>query len=109
MKPKGYFYIAGVVLLAGIVTRNITLVGVGLLAVLLLGAAWVWQRFCLTGVIYTRRFSEDHVFWGETVTLTVSLLNPKPLPLSWIETDEDFPKQLEFLDHETEASNAVGR
>jgi uncharacterized protein (DUF58 family) len=109
MTPKGYFYIAGAILLVGIIARNITLVSVGLLAVLLLGAAWVWQRFCLTGVEYTRRFSEDHVFWGETVTLTVSLMNCKPLPLSWLETDEEFPKQLEFLDYEAEAVGAVGR
>src|SRR6476661_1516251 len=109
MTPRGYFYIAGAVLLVGIIARNITLVSVGLLAGLLLGAAWVWQRFCLTGVEYTRRFSEDHVFWGETVTLTVSLMNRKPLPLSWIETDEEFPKQLEFLDYETEAVGALGR
>lgn len=108
MNLRGFFYGGVVILVIGIAARQITLVSVGLLAVLLFGAAWLWQRFCLTGVEYTRRFSEDHVFWGETVDLTISLVNRKLLPLSWIETDEEYSDKLVFVDRETDAVSGVG-
>src|SRR5690242_7590768 len=102
MNPRGFFTIAAAVFVFGIITRQITLITVGLLAMLILGADWAWQRWCLAGVEYTRRFSEDHIFWGETTELTVSLVNRKLLPLSWIETDEEFSGKLEFVGHELE-------
>jgi hypothetical protein len=90
MNPRGFFTIAAAVFVVGIISRQITLITVGLLAMLILGAAWAWQRWCLRGVEYTRHLSEDHIFWGETTELMISLVNRKLLPLSWIETDEEF-------------------
>lgn len=109
MNPRGFFTIAVAVFVVGVLTRQITLLTVGLLAMLILGAAWAWQQFCLTGVEYTRRLGEDHIFWGETTELTISLVNRKLLPLSWIETDEEFSANLEFLEYELEAVSAIGK
>ena len=109
MNPRGFFTIAAGVFVVGVLTRQITLLTVGLLAMLILGAAWGWQRFCLTGVEYTRRLAEDHIFWGETTELTISLVNRKLLPLSWIETDEEFSAKLEFEGHDLEAASAIGK
>ena len=104
----GFFTIAAGILVAGVLARQITLVSVGLLATLLLGSAWIWQRYCLAGVEYHRRFSEDHVFWGETVDLAITLVNRKILPLTWLEADEQYSTQLEFVDHEMEAVSGTG-
>src|SRR5690349_11407507 len=109
MNLRSFFYGALAILIVGIAARQITLVSVGLLAALLLGAAWIWQRFCLTGVSYARRFSEDHVFWGETVDLMITLVNRKPLPLSWIETEELLSDKLEFVEGGVSVTSGVGQ
>jgi uncharacterized protein (DUF58 family) len=109
MNPRGFFTIAAAVFVVGIISRQITLITVGLLAMLILGAAWAWQRWCLRGVEYTRHLSEDHIFWGETTELMISLVNRKLLPLSWIETDEEFSAKLEFVGYDLEAVNAIGK
>src|SRR5437763_292511 len=109
MNPRAFAYIAGLVLIVGVLTHEVTLVSVGLLAELLLGVAWAWQRLCLEQVTYSRRFSEDHVFWGETVELTIALANRKLLPLAWVETDEELSDKLEFVDYEPDAVSGVGQ
>ncbi len=109
MNPRGFFTIAVIVFVVGVVTRQLTLLSVGLLAILILGAAWGWQRYCLRGVAYTRRLTEDHIFWGESTELTITVVNRKLLPLSWIETDEEISAKLTFVDREVEAVNALGK
>jgi uncharacterized protein (DUF58 family) len=98
MFARPYLYVTVIVLALGILYRQGALVGVGVLAGLTLLIAWGWQRAALAGVTYERRFAEDHVFWGETVALDVAITNFKLLPLSWLETEEPFPRQLEFVE-----------
>src|SRR5690242_19099744 len=102
MYARPYLYIVLGVLAVGILVQQAALVTLGVLGGLTLGIAWGWQRACLAAVTYTRRFAEDHVLWGETVALDVSLTNFKLLPLSWLETDELFPRQLDFVGHQPE-------
>lgn len=109
MNPRGFFTIAVIVFIIGVIARQLTLLSVGLLAILLLVVAWGWQRYCLRGVSYTHRLREDHIFWGETTELTVTLVNRKLLPLSWIETDEELSAHLEFPDHELEMLSGIGK
>ena len=98
MFARPYLYVTVIVLALGILYRQGALVALGVLAGLTLLIAWGWQRAALAGVTYERRFAEDHVFWGETVALDVAITNFKLLPLSWLETDEPFPRQLQFLE-----------
>ncbi|HMA37930.1 MAG TPA: DUF58 domain-containing protein [Chloroflexia bacterium] len=94
-----YFYVALTLLILGVLFRQLTLVSIGVLGSVTLLIAWGWQKACLANVTYERRFAEDHLFWGESVGLDVTLTNFKLLPLSWLEADEVFPKQLEFAAH----------
>lgn len=81
----------------GVLLRQPALVSLGILGGLTLLIAWGWGRAALAGLTYERRFAEDHVFWGETVRVSVTLTNFKLLPLFWLETEERFPRQLPFL------------
>ncbi len=105
MIGRSYLYIVAAVLGAGVLSQQPALVTLGILGGLTLAIAWGWQRACLTGVRYERRFHEDHVFWGETVACDVTLTNFKLLPLSWLETDDIFPKALPFVGHEPELTS----
>ncbi|MBV8087925.1 MAG: DUF58 domain-containing protein [Chloroflexi bacterium] len=48
----------------------------------------LWLRFCLAGVEYERHVGATHVLWGEEVPITVRIANKKPLPLSWLLTED---------------------
>jgi uncharacterized protein (DUF58 family) len=54
----------------------------------------LWYRFCLTGLTYTRRLSQTHALFGETITLAISVENRKPLPLPWLEVEDELPDAL---------------
>lgn len=61
---------------------------------LLLGAAGLsrlWSRYCLSGVSCQRTLDQTRVFPGEKITLKTRLVNRKPLPLPWIQVDDEVP------------------
>ena len=63
---------------------------------LLLAAAlsWLWDRYGLVGVEYSRRFSKRRVPFGETITLDLEIVNRKLLPLAWLEIDDEISPTL---------------
>ncbi len=68
-----------------------------LLTLVLLAAALLsrlWERYCLVGVEYRRRFNRGRVPFGEEVELEVEIVNRKFLPLSWLEAEDELPQQL---------------
>lgn len=81
-------------LIIGILTRSVVLLVPATLALLTIGAAWLWNHWSLIGVRYERRFSERRVFPGETVELTLRLTNAKLLPLAGLQLEDKFPVQL---------------
>ncbi len=71
--------------------RNAALLAIGciLLAVQLV-AGW-WQQNALVGVTYLRAFDRTRLFPGEPVTMTITVNNHKPLPLTWLRFDDRLP------------------
>ena len=51
----------------------------------------LWQRYCLVGLGYHRRFGQTRAFFGEDVPLTIEIANDKPLPLAWLEIEDAVP------------------
>lgn len=64
------------------------------LALLTSGSLLLWRRWCLAGVTYARHLSHDRAFFGQDVAMRVELLNLKPLPLTWLEVEDRFPRSL---------------
>ena len=58
------------------------------------GLAKLWSRLSLARVSCRRLLSERRVFPGETVRVKLQVANRKPLPLPWIQVDEEIPKAL---------------
>jgi hypothetical protein len=51
-------------------------------------------RYLLAGVTYTRHLFHDRAFFGQDVAMRVELINLKPLPLTWLEVEDRFPRSL---------------
>lgn len=54
-------------------------------------ASRTWRRWSLRGVEYRRHLSQARAFFGEEVELTVEMVNRKPLPLAWLQAEDEVP------------------
>ncbi|HVC16444.1 MAG TPA: DUF58 domain-containing protein [Rhodanobacter sp.] len=70
---------------------------------LALGAAFIWQRFGLRRVRFSRRIEPARAFPGDSVELSLILENRKPLPLPWLDLRDTFPNALDYGELELEA------
>jgi uncharacterized protein (DUF58 family) len=64
------------------------------LLITIIPVAWAWNRVALWRVSYARVLSENRVFVGETIDLSVRVTNRKILPLAWVKIDDQFPLTL---------------
>jgi uncharacterized protein (DUF58 family) len=91
---RPWYGVGGLLLLGSIVFHQSLLFVAGLLALALAAIPELWYRFCFAGLVYQRHLSERRVFFGETVTLRLAVENRKPLPLPWLEVEDEFPEPL---------------
>src|SRR5215211_4570463 len=82
----------------GMAFRQPALTVLATLLLLTAGISWLWNRYALRRVTYTRRLDATRAFRDETITLRMELVNRKPLPLAWIEVEDEFPDRLEATD-----------
>jgi uncharacterized protein (DUF58 family) len=75
-------------IIAGLMARLGGLVVIGGLLLLVAGAGWLWDLLALQGVEYRRTFGEQRAFVGETIDLTLTVSNRKPLPVSWLRIND---------------------
>jgi uncharacterized protein (DUF58 family) len=68
-----------------------------------------WEHFGLSKVTYKRRLSVSRVFFGEEVNLEVETSNRKPLPLPWIQINDEIPESLTILNSKVSPSGNPGR
>lgn len=95
-------YLAGALVIAGIVALNAVLVLLGFALAIACGGAMLWARYALRRVTYERIVPEDRAFVGETVAVRLRVTNRKPLPMPWVEVYDQFPEVLV-----TDVGNAV--
>jgi uncharacterized protein (DUF58 family) len=84
-------------LAAAFVLRNPLLFLAGVLLLLLAIVTGLWDRYALAAVTYTRRISEPRLFAGEETDVTVEIVNAKPLPLSWLKVEDEWPDEVKLL------------
>lgn len=58
------------------------------------GLSKLWSRLSLAGVSCQRLLSERRVLPGEEIELRLRLVNRKPLPLPWVQLDDEIPLRL---------------
>jgi uncharacterized protein (DUF58 family) len=69
---------------------------------LALGATFIWQRFGLRRVRFSRHIEPARAFPGDMVELSLILENRKPLPLPWLDLRDTFPDRLDYGELELE-------
>jgi len=82
----------------GLIARRPGPVLAAALLLTIIPVAWVWNRQALRHIRYERLFSEQRAFAGEEITITIRITNRKPLPVGWLQVDDDFPVELTLLD-----------
>jgi uncharacterized protein (DUF58 family) len=83
-------------LFMSLVIHNSLLFLLDALVLIVIGASWLWGRYCLAGVTYARHFTTERLFFGEEADLWIEIVNAKPLPLTWLKTEDEFPKDLKL-------------
>jgi uncharacterized protein (DUF58 family) len=100
---------AAIVLVVGVATGATALSLLALLVLVTAGLGAGWNRWALVGVEYRRELSADRAFPGDEVTLTITVVNRKPLPLPWLAIEDELAEALQPLDRETTMSGTTGR
>lgn len=88
-----------VLMLLGGLLGNQALLLLGVLLILLIGLSALWGHYCLQGVSYVRKLGTTHLPFGEETDLWIEVENAKPLPLVWLEAEEEFPSELAVRGH----------
>jgi uncharacterized repeat protein (TIGR01451 family) len=87
-----------ILILIGIFSGYGLVIGFGVMGLMVAGIAWLWNKLSLEDVSYERRLSQQRVFIGEEVALTVTLTNKKPVPLGRVEVEDELPKAVHVAD-----------
>ena len=96
---RNWYYLVMVLIIVSIIARVPLLAVVGILFFLVLIVTDIWAAYCLNGVSYKRRLSENRVMFGEEVTLSLIVENEKILPLPWLETSDTIPRALPLKEY----------
>jgi uncharacterized protein (DUF58 family) len=100
---QNWFQLTALLLIIGIALGSGPVIG---LAVFLMAAGFLarfWARHVLDRVSYQRIMPENRAFQGEKLSLTLRLINDKPLPIPWIEIRDPLPEGV-LLDEQRTAS-----
>ena len=106
----GYWlFITVLLFIVSLILRWVPLLLVSLLFFLTGGVARLWERYCLDRVEYRHKLSASRVFFGDEVELEVEVSNRKPLPLPWVQIDDEIPKEVTLLKGKTSLSPNANR
>lgn len=99
---------SGFLILLGAALAERSLALLGLLTLVTAGGAWLWARFALNHVAYTRVLDTDRIFPGEKVAMRISIVNRKLLPLAWLDIEDQIPDRLRIVEQEVIPSGIPG-
>lgn len=99
MRPRGrrFWFTGAVILLALSALLQTPLLVLAAMLVLAVGLVpEVWLRVSLAGVRFRRTFSEQRVAFGERFTVSYAVENRKPIPLPWLEVEDESADALQY-------------
>ncbi len=89
LKQRRLWYLLALILLLLSVLAQQPLVLVAALFTLLIGVVpELWYRYALRRLVIRQKVDQQHLFFGEEVTLSISIENRKLLPLSWLDVED---------------------
>jgi uncharacterized protein (DUF58 family) len=109
MRGSYWPWIIGLLVILGLLLQQIPLLLVAFLLFMVWGVTFLWEHYCLARLEYRRRLSASRVFFGEQIYLELEIDNRKPLPLPWVEIDDEMPEGVTFLTGSTNPSHKSAR
>lgn len=97
MRGDYWLFVAILLFVVSLLMGQVPLALIALLFLLTGSVSRLWNRYCLHRVEYRRRLSSNHVFFGEEVVLEIEITNRKPLPLPWIQVEDELPENVTLL------------
>jgi uncharacterized protein (DUF58 family) len=105
MLGGAWLFISIVLLILAVILRQSSLLVVAILFFLTSGVARIWSQYALQRVDFKRHLSAGRVFFGEDITLDLSITNNKFLPLPWLHIEEAVSEGVTFLKGKTYSSS----
>jgi uncharacterized protein (DUF58 family) len=105
MRGEYWLFLAGLILVISLILHQVPLFLIALFFVLTGGASRLWNRFCLHRIEFRRNLSSNRVFFGDEITYEIEVANRKPLPLPWLQIEDELPEQVTVLKGKTSASS----
>lgn len=105
---RAWLWAAAGMILFGMILRERSLSLLGFVPLITAGGAWLWARYSLDRVEYTRALSTDRAFSGDQVSMRVSVVNRKLLPLAWLEIEDQMSDRLQSPGSDVMPSGMVG-
>lgn len=102
-------FLAALVVVVGLALRNNLLVFLGILLALVVLTSWLWGKYCLRAVSYTRRLASSRLGFGEQTDLWIEVVNAKPLPLAWLRAEDELPIELALSGRDLVPGNRATR
>jgi uncharacterized protein (DUF58 family) len=103
-----YVLAAGLFLLSALTRQPLAFVA-ALFALVIGLVPELWYRQALRHLHIHQHLNEQRVFFGETVTLSISVENQKLLPLPWLEVEDEMPSSLLLLTGRASPTYKVNR
>jgi uncharacterized protein (DUF58 family) len=97
MKGDYWLFFAVLILIISLALHQVPLILICLLFLLTGGVSRLWNRYCLNRIEYHRRLSRQQVFFGEEITFEIEVANRKPLPLPWLQIEDELPDRVTLL------------
>jgi len=97
LKRRPWYVLAVILLLLSALTRQPIAFLAALFAFVIGFVPEIWYRTALRHLGIRQWLSQRRVFFGETLTLSLSVENRKLLPLPWLEIEDEIPSHLVLL------------
>jgi uncharacterized protein (DUF58 family) len=97
VKRRPWYVLAAALLVLSAITRQPIAFLAAVFALVIGIVPELWYRFALRDLVIRQRISQKRAFFGEAVTLSISIENQKLLPLPWLEVEDEIPIQLPLL------------
>jgi uncharacterized protein (DUF58 family) len=103
MRGDNWLWLAVLILIISLALHQVALALICLLFLLTGGVTRLWNRFCLHRVEYQRRLSHNQVFFGDEIVFEIEVANRKPLPLPWLQVEDELPEKVVILKGKAES------
>jgi uncharacterized protein (DUF58 family) len=101
MRGDYWLLIAVLILIISLAMQQVQLALICLLFLLTGSVSRLWNKYCLHRIEYKRRLSSNRVFFGEEVVYEIEITNRKPLPLPWLQIEDELPEKVALLKGKT--------